>query len=479
MEQLGLSEAAATWLEDKRAIPSEVAMRLGIVSSGRDLVFEYLMAGEVKYRKHRVTQLVNGVWTKTYKRTPAGVPDQLLWNEDSLSEEYGPNVPLVITEGEIDAASMVVAGAPAAVSVPNGAAGKPGQGDIIPEQDRQFAYLWHGGKLKANIDKFAKIIIATDDDDPGLILRDELALRLTRERCYFVTYPPGCKDANEVLVKYGPDGLTDMLAEAKPLVRDRLVQFSDIPPRAELKRYSSGWPKLDKHLMIVPPELVVVLGPAGVGKSQWSLALVANLARVHGLKGAILQFEDNPDRNRRDLLCYAEQHQIPTPPLWIDQMFRTISPSEDIEGDDYTLAWVHKVIEEAVVRHGCKWILIDPWNEIEHVWGVSESETAYTNSALRHIKKIARRFQIAIIIVTHPPKSAATGKTLEEMSLYDVAGSAAWKNKADHGIIVYRSDPAALDTFIKVDKSKDFHVMGMPGTVCMRYVRARATFDEV
>lgn len=47
--------------------------------------------------------------------------------------------------------------------------------------------------------------------------------------------------------------------------------------------------------MVQPPRLIIVTGPPNHGKTQWTLALVSNLARLHGMKGAILQFEDNPE----------------------------------------------------------------------------------------------------------------------------------------------------------------------------------------
>ena len=53
-------------------------------------------------------------------------------------------------------------------------------------------------------------------------------------------------------------------------------------------------------MMLTPPELVVVVGPPQAGKSQWTDCYVANLARVHGIKTAILQFEDSIERVRGD-----------------------------------------------------------------------------------------------------------------------------------------------------------------------------------
>jgi twinkle protein len=408
-----------------------------------------------------------------------------LWNFDSLNEASGKGQTLIITEGEFDALSWMTAGASYVVSVPNGAPGQPGQGDIDPRTDKQFGYLWRDGKLIAELDKFERIILSTDGDSAGLVLRDELALRLGRPRCWHVTYPEGTKDANDVLPTRGLDAMAALLNGARPIVPNWLVRFSDIPSRAARPRYTSGWSGLDKHLRIVPPELVVVSGKPGSGKSQWTLAFVANLARTHGLKGAILQFEDDVERNREDLLTYARSwHGQPQlgiaedPRTWVDRMFLTISPSEDTdESVDFDLQWVHHAIEEAATRHGARWLLIDPWNEIEHLWRVNETETGYTNSALRQLKRLIRRYQIALIIVAHPSKGGGS-KAIEDTTPYDISGSQAWFNKPDHVVWIFHEQEDELTT-VKVCKSKDWRVRGCPGTVKMRFVPQRASFEFV
>lgn len=486
LARLELSQPHAEWLETTRKVPCEIAAEIGIVSRGKDLAFEYRQSGGSVFRKIRKNvRNEDGTTGKTYFIEPAGIP-LFLFNEDCLSEPCGPNVPLIICEGEIDAASWMAAGATRVVSVPNGAPAKPGEGDIVPAEDRQFAYLWDGTKLKSGLQKFAKIIIATDADKPGNVLRDELAIRLGRSRCYVVDYPDGCKDANEVLVKYGPDFLVHMIDNATPMVANRLVRLVDIPERGNRTIYSTGWGALDKHMRIIMPELIIVTGTPGSGKSQWSLAMCMNLARRHGLRGAIFQFEDNPDRNVKDILAYARSwSNDPQGAVgedyreWARQMFWGISPKEDEDASvNFDLKWLQTAITEAATRHGCKWVLIDPWNEIEHVWNVRENETTYTNQALRELKRLTRQLQIAIVIVAHPGKSA-DAKSIEDQSLYDVSGSAAWKNKADHGVVIARDKQDKSITYVKIDKSKDWATMGEPGTVQMQFVRERASFNVV
>lgn len=365
LAKLELSTAHAEWLEEKRKIPCEIAAKTGIVSRGSDLAFEFSKNGALQFRKIR-KETTEG---KKFFIEPSGVP-LCLFNVDCLKEPCGPEVPLIICEGEIDVPSWMVAGATRVVSVPNGAAGKPGEGDIVPGEDRQFAYLWEGNHLLPELQAFSKIILATDGDAPGLVLRDELAIRLGRSRCFVVEYPPGCKDANDVLQKHanGAEILMHMIDAARPIVPNKLVPLLDIPERGARAQYSSGWRGLDKHIRIVPPELVVVTGAPGSGKSQFTLAMCMNLARQYGLKGAILQFEDNPDRNRRDILAYCRSWANdprasvgPNAEAWARRMFYAIAPKEDEDGEvNFDLRWLQRAIEEAATRHGCKWVLIDP-----------------------------------------------------------------------------------------------------------------------
>ena len=472
MTDATLRQDHADWLMRDRAIGDTTITRAPIASRGNALAFLY--PGFAKLR---------GVPAKKFWIEPAGIALSL-WNLATLDERSSSDTTLVITEGEIDAMSCMEAGAAFVVSVPNGAPARSGAGDINPLEDQQFRYLWQGDRLLPQLQPWRRIILATDDDPPGLVLREELAVRLGRPRCWYVSYPAGCKDANDVLRKHGSDALARLLDDAKPIVPNKLVPFSDIPPNGRAREFLTGWGEgMDRHLRIVPPELMIVTGVPGSGKSTWSLALAARLA-MQGLPGAILQFEDDPDRNREDLLRFrrtrGDQCGNEQACKWLDRYVRTIAPSEDLSTDvDFTLEWLTATIDEACTRHGARWVLIDPWNELEHIWGGGESETAYTTKALKDLKRIARRYQIALIIVTHPSKSGGQIKSVDEMSLYDVSGSAAWKNKADHGIIVHRAGGVDKTVSIKIDKSKNFSKLGMPGIVKMEFLAASSDYRVV
>lgn len=473
-----LSEAHATWLQNERKIPVEIAVKAGLYSEGTKLAFPFFANGQLRYAKLRGLD-------KTFRRDRSGA-SSTLWRIDTLAKATGKNDRLIITEGEIDALSWMAVDTAWVVSVPDGAQiNEEGRGKIVPDEDKPFAWLWQDGRLHPDLDKFARIVLSVDGDEKGRILRNELAVRFGRERCWTVVYPAECKDANDVLVRYGADALRRMLAEAVPLVPDRLLPIEDIPT-SPWRGYSSGWPDLDDHLIVGCPELMIITGQPGHGKSQFALTLGMNLARLHGLRGAILQFEDNVERLKTDIRRYAQawrgqERGVPVPDdieSWSREFFVGIGP-QDCDDEAHSLDWLCRALEEATKRHGCKWAIIDPWNEVEHLWDRSQTEAVYTNGALRALKMLARRLDILLMIVAHPTKSGGERDGIEFMSLYDISGAAAFNNKADHGVIVFRPDPARSEVQVKIAKSKDHRRMGVPGTVTMRFNSKNASYEFI
>ena len=55
-----------------------------------------------------------------------------------------------------------------------------------------------------------KVILAVDSDEAGQALQTELIRRLGSEVCYIATFDD-CKDANEYLLKYGKEKLSERI----------------------------------------------------------------------------------------------------------------------------------------------------------------------------------------------------------------------------------------------------------------------------
>jgi twinkle protein len=481
-----LSAVHAEHLEQKRRIRRDLAERCGVVSRGSLIGFEYRLAPNdpplhVKWRGP----------DKKFFSEPTGV-SHIPWGLDTLSQLAPSELrTLIITEGEFDRLAVMSAGYSSVLSVPDGAPNSVGEEkEIVPKEDApKFAWMWAGEVLRPELARPERIILAVDSDSQGRALREELIVRLSPEKCWLVVYPEGCKDANDVLVHHGPERLVAIIEAARPVIENRLVSLSDLPIPAPRDVFLSGWATLDPHLRVVPPELVVVTGSPGSGKSQFTVNLCLNISKKYGVRGAIIQLEDDIERTRNDLEAYAqsffayadrETGEVTDPAEWLNEHIRLVLPSVEKE-DTRDLAWVEHMIWEAAARHSCRWVVIDPWNEVEHAWAKNGSETDYQNTALRDLKRLARRYNIALFIVAHPDKSGGRTEGIDEMTLYSISGGAAFKNKADHGIIVAREtgeNGFTPYTFIKIDKSKNHVLMGTPGKVKMELDMRSRTYRE-
>lgn len=117
---------------------------------------------------------------------------------------------IIITEGEIDALSFIESGFNNAISVPNGA-------------NKNLEYLDSCIEIFNGIEK---VYIATDQDTKGIELKTELIRRFGPERCYVVSFKD-CKDANEYLLKYGPD-FKDLINDSKPVPVKGVIEMNSL-----------------------------------------------------------------------------------------------------------------------------------------------------------------------------------------------------------------------------------------------------------
>lgn len=448
---------------EERGLDPEIADKLGAKFSNGKFRFDYRKDGELLFSKVRT--LEKGFWIE-----PKGAKLEF-WGLDEVPVlPHRPSEPLVITEGEFDRVAVIQSAGGYALSVPNGVAGKRSEGEIVIAEDTRFAYLWQDERLIPQVEQFDKVILFVDGDEPGQILRDELALRIGEPRCWFVNYPRGCKDPNDVLLKHGPKGIQLMLERAKPMRPGHLVRPSDLPPKTNSVAYSTGWGFLDKNLMFVRPEMMVVTGEPGHGKGQWIRALCLQLARAHGWRTALLTPEDPPHRLRRDMLKFANGRERSSDQsvqrqrdAWIDDHFRISTPPED---EPITLSMVMDEMESAALHHNCQVFVLDPWNEIEHDYVRGETETQYIERALRAFKRKVRRLNLLLIIAAHPTKH----KKGDDINLWSISGSANWRNKADHGLIIKRESEYSNDVELVVEKCKDHETMGVPGSIHMEFL---------
>jgi len=397
----------------------------------------------------------------------------------------------VIVEGEIDKLSVETAGVVSCVSVPDGA-----PSEAAKDYASKFAFLEAD---RERLDAVREWIIAVDNDGPGKRLEDELARRLGREKCRRVIWPSECKDANDVLRSFGAAVLREAIDNAEPYPLAGVFDVSDVSDRIDRlyehgweRGVSTGWEEIDRLYTVRPGEFTVVTGIPNSGKSNWVDALLVNLAQAHGWRFAVFSPENQPLEDHMARMCEkwagAPFAEGPTPRMdreslrrskeWVRDHFTWILPDDDSE---WTVETVLDRARALVFRKGIRGLVIDPWNELEHATPNGMTETVYTGQVLKHIRQFARRNGVHVWVVAHPQKLYRDKESgsYPVPSLYDISGSANWRNKADCGIVVWR-DFKDSNTPIEVHVQKiRFRQIGMLGMAKLRYQPSTQTYREL
>lgn len=365
----------------------------------------------------------------------------IFYNLDSIKDESTA----IIVEGEIDCLSLHEAGIYNVVSVPNGA----GAGQ------QQLKYLdncWQSFEDKD------QIILFTDNDTPGQSLREELARRLGKERCYKVQYPEGCKDANDILIKNGPQMIREIVENPVRWPIDGITTMDDVYDEV-VSYYENGYPKgyaanigeFDELLTFSGGQLTIVTGSPGSGKSEFIDYITTSLARHHNWRFGVCSFE-NPVaihvtklmekfvglsfNFRKDPAHRMGRAEFEEGMALTDKYFSFIN----ILQADVTIQGIIQKLTELVKRTGIKGAIIDPWNYIEHKVPPGQTETQYISEALTLIKEFAARTDTHVFLVAHPRKLMKDIKTKQYpiATMYDISGSAHFFNKTDNGISIHR-----------------------------------------
>ena len=242
--------------------------------SENTIQFNYIMGDElinVKYRDGRKN-------FKLYKGA-----EKVFYNINSI---VGYDH-CIITEGEMDVLALHEAGIKNAISVPNGATLNSNNLDYL---DNCIDYF----------EDKEKVILAVDNDEPGLALQQELIRRLGAEVCFLSTFED-CKDANDYLIKYGKDKLVKRIEGARPVPLENVKTFKDIEDeitdfvRNGFKRgYQIGLPNFDDIFSTYTGQFITVTGIPSSGKSDFVDQMVVGYNNKYQWKTAFASPENAP-----------------------------------------------------------------------------------------------------------------------------------------------------------------------------------------
>jgi len=454
-----------------RGIGETVLERNKIGYEDRNIVFQYFENGIVVNQKFR-----SGA--KNFRQVADA--KKILYGLDDINGKKE----FVIVEGEMDKLAIEEAGIKCCVSVPDGAPAPDAK-----NFSSKFTFL-----DDLDVESFTKIIIAVDSDLPGQRLEEELIRRLGHERCWVAAWPNGCKDANEVLIKYGKEGVLTALNSAIPVPVDGIVS-DEMLVRGVDSLYEYGlergertsWDNVDAIYTVRLGEITIVTGIPSHGKSEWLDSLLVNLVNRLGWRFTLFSPENFPVQlhgtkliqkflretfDKRWIDGETKEHGK----AWLIEHFTFLDPCED----DLTLDCLLDLTRISVMRRGIKGLILDPWNEIEHKRQAGMSETEYVSESLTKIRRFARKYKIHVWIVAHPTKLRKNDNGEYPVPTpYDISGSAHWRNKADNCIAVWRNvtnENSAVE--VHVQKVR-FRTVGKAGMAELFYDVRSGTYSEV
>ena len=366
----------------------------------------------------------------------------------------------VLTEGEMDVLALHEAGIPNTISVPNGATLNNNNLDYL---DNCIDYF----------DDKTKVVLAVDQDDPGLMLKQELVRRLGAEVCYLVDFKD-CKDANEYLLKHGKDKLKTAIHTAKQVPLENVSTLYDVED--ELKDfvkngfkpgYQIGISNFDKIFSTYTGQFITVTGIPSSGKSDFVDQMCVGYNNNYSWKTAFASPENQPTFLHAHKLMRKIWQDMPMPgDIGSDKWKNVADHVNDnfffIDMDKYNLESVLRKGAELVKRKGIKCLVIDPFNKIRDVNAHSDDVTRYTMEYLTKIETFAKKYDVLVFIVAHPTKmyKGNDGK-IEEPTMYNIKGGGEWYDASYHGLLVHR-DYEAKTTKVKVLKVK-FQNLGENG----------------
>lgn len=344
-----------------------------------------------------------------------------------------------IVEGEFDVLALYEIGIKNAISIPNGA----------NDNDN---YWVNSEKYIKDIKKF---YIATDNDESGNNVAEKIAQRLGRYRCERIIFEG--KDANEDL-KNGVLKTTIHNKKKYPVsgvfttedLIDKMINLHNdgLPNCLEVKNNSFG--SFNSIFKTMFGHLCVGTGIPSHGKSNFTEWLVLNYLLENDIKASFFspehqplelhmstfvqkaigknyffEIEGTPRVNKDEILQFHN---------WANQKLYLTSPEN---GEFATWEWVFEKFKEQIFNFGINIFVIDAWNKVEHTGNRTERENISKN--LSRLTQFAQQNNVLIILIAHPTKmQRLDGGVYQQPTLYDVSGSADFRNQTHDGYCIYR-----------------------------------------
>ena len=405
---------------NRRGISEKVIKRYQITVQTEHpniLVFPFLDAvGQMQFVKYRKTDF-NREKDKNKEWCEANCKP-ILFGMAQCNNKFDK---LVITEGQIDSLSVAEAGIENAVSVPTGAKGFT----WIP-------YCWDW------INRFEEVIVFGDHEAGRITLLDELSSRLkcTVKHVLEADYR-GCKDANEILQKYGAEQIRVCIKNAVNVPIKSVIELSEVEnvDIFKLPKLRTGIRQLDRLLYGGLPfgGVVLISGKPGEGKSTFASQILINaLYQGHKCFAYSGELPNYLFRAWIDFQLAGRNHITEYQNKWGDRNYTLSDTNREmiadwyrgkcflydnriVEGDEKES--ILKIVEEVVQQYGAKVILLDNLMTALDLEGWNTYDKYEKQSLfVKRLSRIALKYNVLVLLVAHKRKNNFTTNENDEIS---------------------------------------------------------------
>ena len=442
---------------ESRGISEEVAKRYEITVQTKNpniLVFPfYDEVGKLKFVKYRKTDFdktkdANKEWCES-KTKP------ILFGMKQCDTSFKR---LVIVEGQMDCLAVATAGINNVVSVPTGAKGFT----WVP-------YCWNW------LCKWEEIIVFGDYEKGSISLLDELSKRLktkikhVREENYL-----DCKDANEILLKYGKEQVIKCVENAIPIPVENVIDLADVKDvdPYSLEKIPTRIQEVDKLLCggLIFGCVNLITGKSGKGKSTLASQILGNAIdcgyNVFAYSGELPNFlfksaidfqsagpQNVIEENRGE---YVRRYVRKSAKEEIEEWYRGKCMLYDrtmVNDEDTDLL---KTIEQMIISQNVRVILIDNLMTMISQTNVKGSKLDSQSNISHKLEDMARFYNVCIILVAHKRKDSGIDEDMDD----SIRGDSDIVNSA--GVIIHynvNKDEVDMDEFpriIAVTKNRVF-----------------------
>jgi len=501
MDFLEMSDAIVEWFWEKRKISittlkhfkitmSIESMKQVRVPPGKEeLKDKWIERKCINFKYFKENVLINVKFRDPFKNFKM-VTDatRTIYNIDSFKGKKKG----IIVEGEIDVLSYYECGLGEEYgigSVPNGATitdeerkhfEATGRMDVLSEINLEYLDL-----VIDELDHIEMFYIATDDDAPGIKLREELSRRLGKERCRYIKFGDyksedgkQIKDANELLIARGKNVLALTPESSYPYPVSGVStasQYWDTMKEFYLKGkprgISTGYPNLDPYFNWMFGWLMIENGYPNMGKTAFALNLIAVSVVLYKWKWGIYCPENYPVHNVIDI--FAEIFVGKTLDVGADNRMSKEEYDNVVNNyinkylyfvDDnekgYSPADLRKIKKSMVKQYGIVGFFTDPWSSLVHNYRSQDSEDKYLEHELSLESRFTTKTNIINLISHHPKTPVSTEKV---PSVFTLTGGKVWWIKAYTIFAIQRKNVSDRDNTITefhLQKNKDFKAAG-------------------